>query len=90
MTEEFNPERARAAAIEALKSAGWTLAANADSLLPLIVSELGAPSEEHAKRAISLAFKILLLLEAKIEAAPLEAVGDAQEKIDTVLRKNTH
>jgi hypothetical protein len=85
----FDPERARKLSAEAVKLAGWVLAANADNLLPLIVEQLGAPSTEHAKRAVSMAYKILLLLEASIEEAPASEVHDAHDKIEA-MRKRAH
>jgi hypothetical protein len=85
----FNPERAKATTLEAVKMTGWTLAANADNLLPLIVEQLGAPSTEHAKRAVSMAYKILLMLELSIEEASPSEVHDAHDKIEA-MRKRAH
>jgi hypothetical protein len=85
----FNPKRAKATTLEAVKMTGWTLAANADNLLPLIVAQLGAPSTEHAKGAVSMAYKILLMLELSIENAPVSEVGDAEDKIEA-MKKRAH
>lgn len=87
MTGEFDPERARADAIDSLNKASLTLAANAAGLLPLVMSHLGAPSEMHAKSAIAMAIRILVLLEKKITEAPLGEVNNAQEKLDEAMRR---
>lgn len=89
MTDEkkFDPERARADAIASLNKASLTLAANAAGLLPLVMSHLGAPSEMHAKSAIAMAIKILLLLETKIADAPIGEVNDAQQKLDEAMKR---
>jgi len=87
VTEAFNPERARADAIDSLNKASLTLAANAAGLLPLVVSHLGAPSEGHAKGAIATAIRILVLLEAQIAQAPIGEVNDAQQKLDEAMKR---
>lgn len=87
MTGEFDPERARDDAVQSLTKAGLTLAANATGMLPVVMEHLGAPSEAHAKRAIALAIRILLLLEAKIAEAPIGEVNDAQVKLDEAMKR---
>jgi hypothetical protein len=83
----FDPERAKIATLHALNLAGATLALNADRLLSIMVDEMGAPDEAHAKTGIAFAFKLLEVLAHEVEISPIEEVHDAETESDAIRQK---
>jgi hypothetical protein len=83
----FDPERAKIATLNALNLAGVTLALNADRLLSIMVQEMGAPDEAHAKTGIAFAYRLLEVLAHEVEISPIEEVHDAETESNATNQK---